>query len=363
MVWRIEIEGDEAVFEERRGATRGTNYFYIESNGELSPVRLLGQERFVEEFAGNVKKYRVRVDLGRIRGNVVYHFAFSKKAFFFPPRLYRIENGEIREIGSLNREEMRNLKFKILGGERNLAEPFEGMREDIREIMNARGFVLFFSGHARRTQEAVKDPDIAYITSMVFPNSNSRVNVLKKKMSAVHEIWVMIRAIDALDAEVEDVVGKRRLWIKMASETPTAFIRTHHYQLTLWYQFPIEEQFRTVFAGMVRGRRYHVRPDIVIFKGFHRDAGDVRTEEGDRIMQKAVVIDPKIEMRESDVEQLEAYTRLFPEGSKFICPCMYMATLRPTGWDVIEDVRPGGEGVSIFIEKLKEAIREICSSS
>ena len=106
-----------------------------------------------------------------------------------------------------------------------------------------------------------------------------------------------------------------------------------------------------------------MRPDIVIFKGFHRDAGDVRTEEGDRIMQKAVVIDPKVEMRESDVEQLEAYTRLFPEGSKFICPCMYMATLRPTGWDVIEDVRPGGEGVSVFIEKLKEAIREICSSS
>ena len=83
---------------------------------------------------------------------------------------------------------------------------------------------------------------------------------------------------------------------------------------------------------MTRGRRHHVRPDIVIFKGFHRDAGDVRTEEGDRIMQKAVVIDPKIEMRESDVEQLAAYTRLFPEG------------------------------VSVFIEKLKEAIREICSS-
>ena len=362
MVRGIEIEGDEAVFRERRGATRRTtNYFYIESNGELSPVRLLGQERFVGEFAGNVKEYRVRVDLGRIRGNVVYHFAFNNKGFFFS-RLCRIENGEIREIGSLNREEMKDLKFKILGEERNLAEPFEGMREDIREIMNARGFELFFPGHAKRTQEAVEDPDIAYITSMVFPNSNSRVNALKKKMSAVHEIWIMIRAIDALDAEVEDVLGERRLWIEMASETPTAFLRTHHCQLTLWYQFPIEEQLRTVFAGMIRGRRHHVRPDIVIFKGFHRDAGDVRTEEGDRIMQKAVVIDPKVEMRESDVEQLAAYTRLFPEGSKFICPCMYMATLRPTGWDVIEDVRPGGEGVSVFIEKLKEVIREICSS-
>ena len=333
MVRGIEIEGDEAVFRERRGATRRTtNYFYIESNGELSPVRLLGQERFVGEFAGNVKEYRVRVDLGRIRGNVVYHFAFNNKGFFFS-RLCRIENGEIREIGPLNREEMKNLKFKILGEERNLAEPFEGMREDIREIiMNARGFELFFPGHAKRTQEAVEDPDIAYITSMVFPNSNSRVNALKRKMSAIHEIWVMIHAIDALDAEVEDVLGKRRLWIEMASETPTAFLRTHHCQLTLWYQFPIEEQLRTVVKGMTRGRRHHVRPDIVIFKGFHRDAGDVRTEEGDRIMQKAVVIDPKIEMRESDVEQLEAYTRLFPEG------------------------------VSVFIEKLKEAIREICSS-
>ena len=91
MVWGIEIEGDEAVFRERRGTTRRTHYFYIESNGELSPVRLLGQERFVEEFAGNVREYRVRVDLGRIRGNVVYHFAFNNKGFFFSPRLYRIE--------------------------------------------------------------------------------------------------------------------------------------------------------------------------------------------------------------------------------------------------------------------------------
>ena len=231
----------------------------------------------MEEFAGNVREYRVRVDLGRIRGNVVYHFAFIKGSFL--PQLYRIENGEIREIGSLNREEMRNLKFKILGGERNLAEPFEGMREDIREIMNASGFEFFFPG-AGRTQEAVEDPNIAYITSMVFPNSNSRVNALKKKMSAIHEIWVMIRAIDALDAEVKDVVGERKLRIKMASETPTAFLRTHHCQLTLWYQFPIEEQLRTVFKGMTRGRRHHVRPDIVIFKGFHRDARDIEQKKG-----------------------------------------------------------------------------------
>jgi len=57
----------------------------------------------------------------------------------------------------------------------------------------------------------------------------------------------------------------------------------------------------------------------------------------------------------------------FPEGSKFICPVMgrigrriLKYELGRSGWEVIEDVRPGAEGVSAFRESLKEAVRGLC---
>lgn len=46
----ITIEGSEAVFNEIRGGTAVTNYFYVVSNGELIPINSLAeqeQERFL----------------------------------------------------------------------------------------------------------------------------------------------------------------------------------------------------------------------------------------------------------------------------------------------------------------------------
>lgn len=362
----IKIEGNEVVFREVRGGTRGTDYSYIESGGELLPVKLVGDERFVEEMRGNRKKYEIRVDLARIRGGKIYNFSFSNSGGLFVISgdintiLSKRKSGGIGDI-ILSEERIRNLRFRILGEERDIGEEFERMRKDIKEVMRLKSFELLFLGHAERTIEMIKDPDMAFVTSMIFPNPNSRINSLKIKRRTLHEIWVMIHAIDALDAEVEG--GK--LLMETASEDPTGFLRSLYCDLTIWYQFPIWEQFMTVVRGAREGRRHHVRPDIVIFKGFYREASDLRTERGDMIREKAVVIDSKIEMREGDFEQLEAYTRLFLEGSKFICPCIKgvtRRTRRPNGWDVIEDVRPGGNGINRFRESLSEAVQEICSS-
>ena len=44
------IDGSEVVFNEIRGGTAVTNFFYVVSNGELIPIRSLAeqeQERFV----------------------------------------------------------------------------------------------------------------------------------------------------------------------------------------------------------------------------------------------------------------------------------------------------------------------------
>ena len=362
MVGSVEIKGREVLFKELRGATRGTDYFYIESKGRLIPVRLLGSERFVEEWGGKRKEYEIKVDIAEIEDKNIYHFSFSRKSGYLNVRLYKVKNGEVHDLGFLSDEKIKDLKFWVLGDERSLVEEFREMIEEIREIERSRGFEFFFSGHAERTKEAVTDPDMAYITSMVLPDPNSRINSLKVKRRTLHEIWILAHIIDALNGDVEDVLGEKRLWIETASETPTAFLKTPHCDLTVWYQFPIWEQLRTVAIGALTGIRHHVRPDIIIFKGIHRYASNVRTERGDRIRVKAVVVDPKIEIRESDIDQLRAYTQFFPEGSKFICPCMDIAGYKLSGWEIIENVRSRAEGISIFRERIRKAVSEICSS-
>lgn len=197
---------------------------------------------------------------------------------------------------------------------------------------------------------------------------------------AVHEIWVMSLMIEALGAEV--VEG--RLKVRGSPEEPAAVLRTHFGTLTLWYQFPRygpnrhgkllsmyarnerKEEVKNILALKEIPENYkecvsavnkeNFRPDIVIAKGSFKFANDIRTETEDRVREKAVVIDPKIEIREKDVKQLQAYTYLFPEGSKFICPCLNGVTLRPSGWDVIEDVRPEGEGINRFRESVRDAV-------
>jgi len=205
---------------------------------------------------------------------------------------------------------------------------------------------------------------------------------------AAHEIWVMSLIIDALDAEIRNKILK----VRGSPEEPAAILRTKSYgTLTIWYQFPRYgpnrhgellhmcaseeggyEEVRNILGLETAPisfadsssiiNRGNLRPDIVIVKGSFEFASDIRTETEDEVKEKAIVIDPKIEMEESDVEQLEAYTRLFPRGSEFICPCMNRVTRRPNGWGVIEDVRPGGEGINRFRESLKEAVQEIGSS-
>lgn len=331
--------------------------------------------------------------MSRIRENEIHHFKFHRSGELFAS-LCRIEKGEVREVDSLSRERVKRLKFKILSNERKFAEEFRDvvgrMRNDIRGIENKRHFRLSFHGHPERTRETFEDPDMAYITSMILPLPKSRINSLKnQKMRALHELLVMALVIEALNAEVrEGALGNRELEIGGRQEEPAAILRIPHETLTLWYQFPrygpnrhdellrmcmegryeevknileIEETPKSYAKCASAVKKQNLRPDIVIVKGSFGFASDIRTETEDEVKEKAIVIDPKIEIRESDVKQLETYTRLFLGGSKFICPCMDRITRRPNGWEVIEDVRPGGEGINRFRESLRKAVWEICS--
>ena len=247
--------------------------------------------------------------------------------------------------------------------------------EDVRRIERIRDFKRSSHGSgvtSSRIVRALEEPDTADISIAT--------------VRAAHEIWAMSLIIDALDAEIKNKILK----VRGSPEEPAAILRTKSYgALTIWYQFPrygpnrhgellhlcaeggyeevrnilgLETAPRSFADSLSIINRGNLRPDIVIAKGSFRFANDIRTETEDEVKEKAIVIDPKIEMKESDVEQLEAYTRLFPRGSEFICPCMNGVTRSPNGWGVIEDVRPWGKGVEVFRGRLRVAVREICSS-
>ena len=68
---------------------------------------------------------------------------------------------------------------------------------------------------------------------------------------------------------------------------------------------------RTFFGERSLRRRQNVKPDIVIFEGDYRWREDLEKNPP----RNVVVIDAKIEIKDSDVEQLRGYMEIF--GRKF----------------------------------------------
>lgn len=344
----IDIEGNNVLFLEERGGRRGTDYYYVELNDKLHPVRELGIERFLDK-SGGAERYEVKVKLKDVEGKRIFHFGFTNSGFFVP-RLLKIKNGIICHDSSHLTSAIGGLSFSKLGDEGSLSEDFREILKEINRMKNKKSMNLdiLFVGHAEATTEAIRDPDTAYITSMVFPSSRSRKRSLESKLRNLHEIWILMHLIDALGGSGVE------LHIETASEYPTCHLKTLYGTLTIWYQFPILDQFTAIVTGARSKERVHVRPDIVVFKGYFKDAEELRA--GDKIREKAVVIDPKIKMSNEDVEQLEAYTKLFSGGSKFICSCIGKTELRPNGWDIIEYVKPKSEGLEKFKVVVKNSV-------
>jgi len=215
----IEIRGGEVSFKEIRGGDRGTDYFYVESGGELLPVRELGREEFVDEWGRGRKEYEIKVGAASVEGKRIYHFSFSNSGSFFT-WLYEIRGGNVRELGSLRNEDVKRLRFRAFGDERGLFEKLKRMAEEINEIMRSRSLTIFFAGDAERLKEVIVDPDAAYVTSMVYPEYQSRRMSLEGKIRAAHEMWVLAHTIDALGGRVTRFRDVDTLWIETASERP-----------------------------------------------------------------------------------------------------------------------------------------------
>ena len=113
---------------------------------------------------------------------------------------------------------------------------------------------------------------------------------------------------------------------------------------------------RTFFGERSLRRRQNVKPDIVIFEGDYRWREDLEKNPP----RNVVVIDAKIEIRDSDVEQLRGYKEIFGRKFKkvhYVVACLerarYKQVLEKFGYTVIENVSPDDVGEKNFIDTIK----------
>jgi len=401
-VLRIDKGKGEVRISEEIGGSRGTKYYYVEVNGLLEHIteyfekfrRYMGSSR-----AGKRKEFEYRIPLNVLKklGDIVkiYEFSFSNKGYGPYIRIFKIdcEKGEITEKdGSLS-----NINFKIDRSVESMIEVYKryipDMIKRVKDIQSKLKFELFFSG-AVRLEDIYDDPENAWKTAIIY-SENSQ------------ELYILMLVAEALNGKTVSKYGTPTWSIEKGQDYPTAIVEVNGRKFTIWYQFSIRRWIDVVFAGLMRlfgtsevvkelqewaangefekferlfgvrpkdakeayklirevgklrGRQY-VMPDIVVFEGEYEKREDIKENPPKR----ALIIEAKIEVGDSDIHQVLEYKRIFDQTlncqNNYVVACLekissgHKKTLEKNGIIVVENVAPYKEGE----EKLKEIIRK-----
>ncbi len=379
MPWPIEIKDEKIILWERRGGTKGTNYFYI-----LDPHRnkLFHVSRFFTSIlegtsrANRRKNYRNEASISMLKtvfgDNItLYMFWYSNSGYgpYISKYIVDVEKGKIEEEKTEKFEVLR-YSFEISDAERQWVEYYEKyvppMISEIKQMISKIGIKIFFAGHATRLEDLLDDPRLGLINALAQPTWQARQKALEAYIRGAHELYVLFHVVDSLNPKPipkfpED--EKPYWWIEYASSSSTGIVETANgKRYTIWYQFSPKHWWEIVREGWFKamfeknivqsssGRQY-VRPDIVIMEGEFRYRSDLNNKSPEKIM----LIDAKISFTDKDFKQLEGYRRYFGKmyGTKinYIVACLedirprYKEMLEEIGYYVIEWVSPGSKGV------------------
>ena len=401
---------------EEIGGSRGTKYYYIEVSGLLEHIaEYFGQfKRYIgSSRAGKRKEFEYRIPLNVLKklGDIVkiYEFSFSNKGYGPYIRIFKIdcEKGEITEKdGSLS-----NINFKIDRSVESMIEVYKryipDMIKRVKDIQSKLKFELFFSG-AVRLEDIYNDPENAWKTAIIYSENKARVRALESYIQSSQELYILMLVAEALNGKTVSKYGTPTWLIEKGQDYPTAIVEVNGRKFTIWYQFSIRRWIDVVFAGLMRlfgasevvkklqewamngefekferlfgvrpkdakeayklirevgklrGRQY-VMPDIVVFEGEY----EKREEIKENPPKRALIIDAKIEVGDSDIHQVLEYKRIFDQTlngcqNNYVVACLekissgHKKILEGNGIIVVEDVAPYKEGE----ERFKKAIKE-----
>ena len=282
--------GDSWVeFEQVAGGSRGTDYVYVEEGGLFVPLAHLRGAVLVarEEWGRGRRREVYKAPKASVEGRLILQISFTNSGYMLL-RLCRVAGGGV-ECYLCGEEAACDYahKFKTLGGERNFAKVYMDfvprLAEEIRRIAEASGAELFFAGHSERLREAVEKPCLSLFTSMALDKWQSRLMSLQEKVSAVFELWVAAKVVEALGGETVSIEGGEprrggRWWIERAANVPFAYIHAAGEYYTIYYQptiyphvlYTVQRSPDTVTMSL-KGPGASTTPDLVVFKGLVKE--------------------------------------------------------------------------------------------
>ena len=409
----IRIENGDVWIGENQGGSYGSSYMYVNENGILKHISRFFKGKLIHvSRSGRKKTYEYRIPLGTLKDMFgdkveIYEFSFTTSGFLIC-RAYEVDcvMSSIREF-----QPQRIPGFEIMNAEKYWLDLYDRtvpkMIERIKDIQQALGIELFFAKKSVRLEDIYRNPTNGKKTALTFPQPQARSRALQGYIQAVHELYVLMLVAKALGGKTIHHVynGKPAWWIAHAQDYPTAVVETNNRKFTVWYQFSAKDWIDVVFTGLVREnlspgeleklamegkfdvlerifgqrpkdvreaysmianfkkltKRQYVKPDIVIFEGDYRWKDELKEIPPSNVL----VIDSKIEISDTDIEQLKSYRELF--NSKFsggrihyIIACLgktnHKDTLEKLGYYVIEDVFPDEKGEDEFVKVVKDLL-------
>jgi len=363
------------------GGTYGGKYLYIRIC-DSGNCRLVHVGRLREELNINVeeqilhknrksvfKKYCIKAeDLSNV---TIYEFNYSGSGNGPYVFKYELRQGELKrvpaDVGELCGNGGRYLAklFGIEEGSQEYALVERYLKYVPAMVEEAKRILPGIWASGPRLENLIEDAECkGLLDALVQPDWHSRKGALESLIREAHEVYVLAHTISALGNQ------QRPMRLVKAYEIPTAVVKGNSADYTVWYQFPIEPPIELVIKGMResmtenssknRQREHrHIIPDIVVAKGNYKSPREI--DETCMMM-----IDAKIDISDKDVKQLTAYKNLLSgrfQNSQitYVVAVLeeageFREKLERIGYVVVEDVRPGGEGIKSLEKVVKEKL-------
>ncbi|MEM4912938.1 MAG: hypothetical protein QW579_01905 [Desulfurococcaceae archaeon] len=347
------------VWEEWRG-TRGGQYYYVREGNLLRHISRYSIKRVKIHEGGRGSIIEYEVPLNRIKDKLIYSLGFSNSGYFYArkckvdaflypkypeapgfPDFKRMKDAE--EDLQLLEIETRDPLLKQTISE--LLTDYAIMIDEIKIYARRLNFEILFAGHASRTADMFNDLRRGLVACLSLPSDKARLKCLEVPMKWIHQLWIMKLACESLYIVeiLKEEWQERPVWrIMQGSPYPAFVARSRGWLYSFWFEF--QPSRIAHWVGGFIGERAPVRPDILVCKGWFKNARELKK------------VDLIIECKNKEFQywQSDVETQLIPYFKKYRPANMILASMKPIpsgakrglqelGIDVVDGLAPGNE--------------------
>lgn len=345
--------------DEPKARTRRKTFQYVREGDTLWHISKYAISRIRE---GDQRAWTITYDIPeeKIEGKQIYEFYFTNSGGFGIFKYAAQLAGERgKKMESVGKDELHKLRFHTESDETR-AFILEGrklyylMTAEVKKFVEKMGKSILLS-------ERVGDwfEDVVYGEAACLCNypEESRQGSLEEVFKRIHQWWVL--------KLVHEVLGATKLekdWHAIQGEPYPASVFTdengNYY--TCWFELnrirEMPPSYKGPLTSFFEGRVAWKRPDLLIAKGKYNSAKEAN--KFDILIEcKNLGLDKWWEDGKFLEKQLSPYTILFKPENLIVAslepiPDYAKQTMESRGFRVIDDIYPGGKGVSEFAKTI-----------